>query len=125
MGKLKSNETLQPFSPLFVHISSLNTCPPPPTLNFAQPFQFLLMEDYDVDEEEDEVFLKRVTSSSWWEDCNGISDAQNQRRLRSSVVNGHSWAEELQDVFVSQAEGSYNGGRPRVSSILVSDCFSC
>ena len=97
---------------------------PPPTLKLAHPLQFSLMEDYDVDEEEDgAVFLSRVTSS-WWENCDGNVDAHHQGRLRSCIVNDRSWAEELQDIFVPQAEGCYNGGRPRLSSISVSNCFS-
>lgn len=60
------------------------------------------MEDYDVDmdeEEEGEVFTRGVGGGA----------------RGSGMVNSRSWAEELQDIFVQQAEET------RRSSISVSD----
>lgn len=82
------------------------------------------MEDYDVDmDEEDkgEVFTRRATKSHCWEHC-GDDGAQQRSGGRGCMVNSRSWAEELQDICVRQAEEYYSGGQARRSSISVSDC---
>lgn len=66
------------------------------------------MEDYDVDmdeEEEGEVFTRGVGGGA----------------RGGGMVNSRSWAEELQDIFVQQAEEYFDGRQTRRSSISVSD----
>lgn len=76
----------------------------------------------DMDEEEKgEVFTRRATKSHCWERC-GDDGTRQQRRGRGCMVNSRSWAEELQDICVQQAEEYYSGGQARRSSISVSDC---
>lgn len=76
----------------------------------------------DMDEEEEgEVFTRRATKGHCWERC-GNDGTQQRRRGRGCVVNSRSWAEELQDICVRQAEEYYSGGQARRSSISVSDC---
>lgn len=81
--------------------------------------------DYDVDmdeEEEGEVFTRKGKQSHCWEDC-GENGTQQQRVEEGggSMVNSRSWAEELQDIFVQQAEEYFGGRQTRRSSISVSD----
>lgn len=90
--------------------------------------QFVLMEDYDVDmdeEEDGDVFTRTATAGQWWEDCRvyGHCDIQQHHGGRGCMVNSRSWAEELQDACVQQAGDSgqcYSGGQTRLSSISVS-----
>lgn len=79
----------------------------------------------DMDEEEEgEVFTRRATKSHCWEGC-GDDGTQQQREGRGCMVNSRSWAEELQDICVRQAEEYYGGGQARRSNISVSDCAVC
>lgn len=96
------------------------------TLVFAQR-STPVMEDYDVDmdeEEEGEVFTRKATQSHCWVDC-GEDGIQQQRGGGEGggggMVNSRSWAEELQDIFVQQAEEYFGGRQTRRSSISVSD----
>ena len=99
---------------------------PPPTLTFSSTHstQFIFMEDYDVDmdeeEEAGEVFMRKATTGPWWEDCGDNGNCDIQGGGRGCMVNSRSWAEELQDIFTPQAEDSYSEGRTRLSSISVS-----
>lgn len=65
------------------------------------------MEDYD------EVFVQGAKKNHWWEICR--DDVKT-----AYMLNSHSWAEELQDAFTSQAETSQNGRQTRLSSTSVS-----
>lgn len=68
------------------------------------------------EEEEGEVFTREATTGHWWEDY------RDERGGRGCMANSRSWAEELQDIFVPQAEDQYSGTRTRQSSISVSYC---
>ena len=91
--------------------------------------QFVFMEVYDVDMDEEEegvVFMRKATTGQWWEDWrdDGNCDIQPQREGIGRMVNSCSWAEELQDIFAPQTEDYYSGGRTRLSSISVSERLS-
>lgn len=75
------------------------------------------------EEEEGEVFQGKATQSHCWDDC-GEDIIQHQRGGGGGgggMVNSRSWAEELQDIFVQQAEEFFGGKQTRRSSISVSD----
>lgn len=59
------------------------------------------------------------TPGHWWEDGDSSRDAQHHEGR--CMVESPSWADEVQDILVPQAEGCYCGGRSRLSSISVSD----
>lgn len=107
-------------SPVYVWLDSRpDLSAPPPSLKFAPPTLLcIFMEDYDVDmdeEEEGDVFTRKATTCHWWE------DAQHQGGRLGCMVNSHSWAEELKDIFAPQADHCYSVARTRLSSISVSD----
>lgn len=80
------------------------------------------MDDSDVDMDEEEegvVFTRKAAPSHCWE--HSRDNGMEQQRGRSGMVNSRSWAEELQDIFVQQAEEYFVGRQSRRSSISVSD----
>lgn len=83
------------------------------------------MDDYDVDMDEEEegvVFTRKAAQSHCWERSveNG-TEKQRGGGGAGGMVNSRSWAEELQDIFVQQAEEYLVGRQTRRSSISVSD----
>lgn len=108
---------------LFARAPRPSYCPDIGSPRLIQP---VIMEDYDVDmdeEKEGDVLMREATAGHWWEDCED-EGTQNHRGGRGFMVNSRSWAEELKDIFVPQAEKCYSGGQSTVSSISVSNTLS-
>lgn len=81
-----------------------------------------MMDDFDVEmdeEEEGAVFTRTAAQSQCWEHSG--DNCMDQQRGEGGMVNSRSWAEELQDIFVQQAEEFFVGSQTRRPSISVSD----
>lgn len=76
----------------------------------------------DMDEEEEGVvFTRKAAQSLCWERSGENGTEQRSGGGRGSgMVNSRSWAEELQDIFVQQADEYFVGRQTRRSSISVS-----